>query len=79
MEFILSKIISRAPRTEHSDCTFAIDDKSDCIDVPSNTAAENTIYDDHIDNGFDDNIDTVNSLPKQIWLCVCFYFYSFNN
>lgn len=77
MEFILSKIISRAPRTDHSDCAFAIDDKTDCMNVPSNTA-ENTIY-DHIDNGFDDNIDTVNSRPKQFQLCVCFYFDSINN
>lgn len=64
MEFILSKIISRAPRNDHSDCDIAIDDKNNCINVPSNTA-ENTIY-DHIDNGFDDNIDTVNSLSKHI-------------
>lgn len=77
MEFILSKIISRAPRADHSDCDITIADKNDCINLPSNTAAENTIY-HHIDNGFnDDNIDTVNTVcPKQKFNCVfCFYFY----
>lgn len=60
MEFILSKIISRAPRTVHSECDITIVDKN----MPS-ASAENTIY--QIDNGFDDDaslsgdIDTVNS------------------
>ena len=77
MEFILSKIISRAPRTIHSDCDITIIDKND---VPSNLA-ENTIY--HNDNGFDDNaalsgdIDTVNNPSKAI-MCM-FVFASFND
>lgn len=70
MEFILSKIISRSPRTAQSDCDITIVDKNDFIDVPSDSA-ENT-KNHQIDNGFNDNaslsgdIDTVNSPPKCI-------------
>lgn len=71
MEFILSKIISRAPRNNviQSDCDIPIIDNNRSIDVPSDSV-ENTI--NLIDNRFNDNaplsqdIDTVNSSPKQI-------------
>lgn len=69
MEFILSKIISRAPRNVHSDCDHTIVDKNDSNNVSSDSA-ENIIY--QIDNGFDvdapfsGDIDTVNSPSKRI-------------
>lgn len=79
MEFILSKIISRAPRNNviQSDCDNTIIDNNGSIDVPSDSV-EKTIG--PIDNRFDDNallfddIDTVNSPPKRI-NCVFASFY----
>lgn len=65
MEFILSKIISRSPRNVHRDCDIAVIDKSDLIDVASDSA--DITINHPIDNGFNGHaqlsgdIDTVNS------------------
>lgn len=80
MEFILSKIISRSPRTVHNDCDISIVDKNEFINVPSDSAQD--VENQQTGKKFDDNAalsgenDTVNRTvcARSFHFDIVFYF-----